>query len=622
MADLRNTSQRLFVQSGKFVGHAEIQAAPRDFVAFAGWIDRCSQTLEERAEDSQRAQDELDLKAKTSWDHWRTEALAAPARAARRFSRLKAKWQPTAMEISPGISSSDSVSRWPKLTGLRISRPCANHALAALCAENGLPAGSIFNDVFLFDDFAQRNPGNDLASHVDDGTVSAHGPQTEAIQTLERAAQAPDSGGHRPCGFQRVEVVSARQAADAPASFFDNVHGGGAQFLEALKFAHPSADRRIGQASWRADREAKGALDLRPQASAAEWQQLQRSIECLDRAAHLAELCYGILDHATPRGSGRKFQEAKAFYASAREHASLWLAPLQARVALLYHTDSIFSWQAQPQSTAFDFTTEAHRMYFPFWRNGAAVDVVQMTRALAEAPSGAEMLARYRVLLLPAPMLLPDAALPVLEDFVRLGGSVWVGFRSDLKDARGQIRRQPSRLASLAGVAVDEFESLNDPLSAALNGSGGLATATAKVWREGLSVVDVLHEGPTEALWRYTDDFFGALGLAAATRRKPPGGGEVVYLGAGIEPEALVSVAAATLRSQSVQHAGAGPHPEVEQLIRLDLEGRRWRIRINHGALWRNGTGGAQVGPYSIHVAPADEGGEAASVGSPEPVQV
>jgi len=245
-----------------------------------------------------------------------------------------------------------------------------------------------------------------------------------------------------------------------------------------------------------------------------------------------------------------------------------------------------------------------------------------MTRALAEAPSGAEMLARYRVLLLPAPMLLPDAALPVLEDFVRLGGSVWVGFRSDLKDARGQIRRQPSRLASLAGVAVDEFESLNDPLSAALNGSGGLATATAKVWREGLSVVDVLHEGPTEALWRYTDDFFGALGLAAATRRKPPGGGEVVYLGAGIEPEALVSVAAATLRSQSVQHAGAGPHPEVEQLIRLDLEGRRWRIRINHGALWRNGTGGAQVGPYSIHVAPADEGGEAASVGSPEPVQV
>ena len=38
-------------------------------------------------------------------------------------------------------------------------------------------------------------------------------------------------------------------------------------------------------------------------------------------------------------------------YALARDHEELWLAPIQARVALLYDMENIFAWQAQPQST-------------------------------------------------------------------------------------------------------------------------------------------------------------------------------------------------------------------------------------------------------------------------------
>ena len=42
------------------------------------------------------------------------------------------------------------------------------------------------------------------------------------------------------------------------------------------------------------------------------------------------------------------------------------------------------------------------------------------------------------------------------------GGSLWVGFRSDLKDHRtNRMRRAPSRLAQMAGVVVEEIESLN-----------------------------------------------------------------------------------------------------------------------------------------------------------------
>lgn len=70
------------------------------------------------------------------------------------------------------------------------------------------------------------------------------------------------------------------------------------------------------------------------------------------------EFCYGVLDHTTPVGTGRKWHEAKATFALARDHAPLWLAPIVAKVALLYDPDAVFAWQAQPQSTAFDFESE------------------------------------------------------------------------------------------------------------------------------------------------------------------------------------------------------------------------------------------------------------------------
>ena len=116
-------------------------------------------------------------------------------------------------------------------------------------------------------------------------------------------------------------------------------------------------------------------------------------------------------------------------YALARDHEELWLAPIQARVALLYDMENIFAWQAQPQSTAFDFATEAHRLYYPFWRNGVAVDVVSATRALgrdASAEAAAALLGRYRVLVLPALMIVPDAdhTVAVLESYVEAGGSI------------------------------------------------------------------------------------------------------------------------------------------------------------------------------------------------------
>ena len=65
----------------------------------------------------------------------------------------------------------------------RILRLGVHHCPLVQFAECGLPAGDIYNDVFVkvyamfeFDLWSSRNPGVYLGSYVDDDTVSAYGP--------------------------------------------------------------------------------------------------------------------------------------------------------------------------------------------------------------------------------------------------------------------------------------------------------------------------------------------------------------------------------------------------------------------------------------------------------------
>jgi len=327
------------------------------------------------------------------------------------------------------------------------------------------------------------------------------------------------------------------------------------------------------------------------------------------------QFCYGILDHSTPRGTGRKWREVQDVYKLARDHERLWLAPVRAQVALLYADENIFAWQAQPQSTQFRFEDEAHRLFHPFWRNGATVDVLSWRHLLIgrTVPEALAALSQYRVLVVPAPMVTSDALVSLLRGFVQGGGSLWVGFRADLKDGRSQVRRVPSRLAELAGAEVAEIESLNDvagvPVRCEVKSTGAVqgapAAAHAEVWREGLQLRSA---SGAEALWRYTDKFFGQLGYAAATRlRSASSTSEAIYIGAGIDSEALVSLAAATLKRQAVAVAGLGKTPDVEQGLREDLDGRLFRVAINHGSEAVALDGSEDLRPFEVRISPLSQ---------------
>ena len=290
------------------------------------------------------------------------------------------------------------------------------------------------------------------------------------------------------------------------------------------------------------------------------------------------QFCYGVLDHSTPIGTGRKWEEAKQVYALARVHQGIWLQPILAQVAVVYDMKNIFAWQAQPQSTAFYPDLEAHRLYKPFWRAGVPIDVVSADRIL----SGSIDMTHYKILILPTPMLIQPGMLELLAGWVQEGGSLWVGYRSDIKQYQtNQMRRSGSRLAEMAGVVVKEIESLNDGMSCTVRSTDNSSapTVSASVWREGLELVS----NDTFALYEYTDSFFGGLGYKAMTRRELSSGGEVVYVGTGIDAAAIEPAALESLQRQQIVHL-APSEPDVEQLIRRDVEGRVRHIRINYGS--------------------------------------
>lgn len=121
------------------------------------------------------------------------------------------------------------------------------------------------------------------------------------------------------------------------------------------------------------------------------------------------------------------------------------------------------------------------------------------------------------------------------------------------------------------------------------------------MWREGLSIAPQ-HKHDTTVVWRYTDRFFGDEGYAAVTRRRPKGGGEVIYLATGVDPDALVRLAEDSLHLQGAAHVGAATDPRLEQMYRVDNKGKKWLVTINHGDVPLGSGRGRNLPPYGVDI--------------------
>jgi beta-galactosidase len=158
------------------------------------------------------------------------------------------------------------------------------------------------------------------------------------------------------------------------------------------------------------------------------------------------------------------------------------------KVALLNSYDSRWSVQWQRHHRDFDYVAHFNHYYRPLAARNIVTDVI----------SAAAPLDGYRLVIAPALLILNGGHVERLGDFVKRGGHLVLTVRCGMKDEYNALlpSRQPGLLADLAGVEVEEYYALLNPVPVIGNWFAG----TSQLWAERLKVRD---EASTHAIARY-----------------------------------------------------------------------------------------------------------------------
>ena len=256
-----------------------------------------------------------------------------------------------------------------------------------------------------------------------------------------------------------------------------------------------------------------------------------------------------------------------------------------ADVAFLYSSDAKWALSAytlgQPQGAdRMAANPDAYRqLALPFYRAafdaGVQVNLVrpaQLVGADAVFGSPAEFAAARPVLVVAADFTASDAMLTFLGDYAREGGHLILGPRSAYGDeeARARVDAKPARLATLAGVSYQEFQSLASPVGLladggplASGGAGGAGAATH--WAE------YLRPEGAEVLARYNHPHLA--GYAAITTM-PVGEGRITVAGT-VPDQATAAALMEWAAGSSVASAWTDLPESVRVTSSLLADGRR-----------------------------------------------
>jgi len=237
----------------------------------------------------------------------------------------------------------------------------------------------------------------------------------------------------------------------------------------------------------------------------------------------------------------------------------------KARVAILNCYDSRWSVQWQRHHRDFDYVAHLVHYYRPLAARNVAVDVIS-----ADAP-----LAGYRLVIAPALLILDEKRVEYLKEFVVRGGHLVLTVRCGMKDDYNALlpSRQPGPLADLAGVEVEEYYALDEPVPVIGNWFSGMS----QLWAERLkllkpsSVATIARYGTANG---WLDD---QVAITVISHR----GGFVYYVGAYLDEAAQQAFV-----DRLLQTAGIKPWIQVpagiEVCRRVSIAGQDVFIVINH----------------------------------------
>jgi beta-galactosidase len=260
------------------------------------------------------------------------------------------------------------------------------------------------------------------------------------------------------------------------------------------------------------------------------------------------------------------------------------LGPVDAPVALLHDYEDWWAIDAQPHAPDFDYWEHLRTYYRAIRARGVQVDVVHPSTSLEG----------YDAVIVPLLHLVTAELAARLEDYASSGGELLVGARSGAKDRHNKLWNDPAPgpLSSLLGIAVDQHESLPEPIETRVSyGEGEYEFLT---WAEWLAL-----EG-AEALGTHRS---GVGEGRPAIARNAVGDGHATYCGVwpGLDlADALVT---------DVLDAAGVPHTDrLPDGVRVsERDGRTWitnftgdRVRAMVDGEWVLGDGA--IGTFDLGV--------------------
>jgi beta-galactosidase len=278
---------------------------------------------------------------------------------------------------------------------------------------------------------------------------------------------------------------------------------------------------------------------------------------------------HGLLDH--DRQPSRRYAEIKQMGAElARCGTQLKGAMVKAPAAMLLSYDSRFAFQIQANNPRFDYPRHLHQLYRVFHARQVPLDVV--------APE--DDLSAYRLVLASALHLVTEAVAANLTRYVLGGGTLVVTQRSGVKDESNAVVpcRLQGRLAGLCGVEVEEYDSLAEGMTNALDFE--LPELASVPSPEAGVLCDILKPTTARVVAHYQRDYYA--GRPAITHN-PFGKGQVVYVGA-VGQESLYALLADWL----MRLTGLTPLLKVPRGVEVTerwQRDRRLLVVLNHSAI-------------------------------------
>ncbi len=271
---------------------------------------------------------------------------------------------------------------------------------------------------------------------------------------------------------------------------------------------------------------------------------------------------HGILDHD---GIGRRrYREIAALGSELQKVADLIVdAEMVQDVALVKSFDNWWSHQQQPHNARFSYGELLVGYHTALTNLAISTAVVSVEAEFSP----------FKLVLMPAFNLMTDGILEKCAHYVQDGGNLLITFRSGTRtwDSQMTTRTLPGFFGELAGIELEEYDSINFGRTVEVEGDWGRGLAS--MW------CDVIRPITAQPLAFYRSHYYS--GSPAITVNRI-GKGLVFYVGCDLD-----SVALGILLQSITQQAGVMPmlpdSPPNLEILHRKKQGRSHWILMNHG---------------------------------------